>query len=310
MLNHLLLKDFETVSGYVTDIPLSYELFGAELFTAPIVLVNHALTGNSHVAGEGGWWNKVVGKNSVINTDRYTVLSFNIPGNGFDGFLIESYRAFCTKDIVRIFLEGLNLLGIHHLYAIIGGSLGGAIGWEMLAIENDFADKFIPIAADYRTSDWLFSQCLIQSYLLESPDQPLEKARAHAMLCYRTPQSLNQRFRTELNSESLKLKSYEWLEYHGRALNERFSLSAYRLVNHLLMTIGAEEKLLCNISADIHLVGIDSDLFFPASENRKCFEAIKAFKSNIFYHEITSIHGHDAFLMEYDQLNNILKHIF
>ena len=71
---------------------MSYQYFGKKLGTAPVVLVNHALTGNSNVAGENGWWKDIVGKDKAINTEVYTVLSFNIPGNGFDGFLIDNYN--------------------------------------------------------------------------------------------------------------------------------------------------------------------------------------------------------------------------
>ena len=80
-------------------------------------------------------------------------------------------------------------------------------------------------------------------------------------------------------------------------------------MNHLLMNINAEELKLRNIRAQIHLVSVDTDLFFPASEIRMCFHKLKENKEDVFYHEIKSIHGHDAFLMEYQQLNTIIKNI-
>lgn len=288
---------------------MSYQLFGKDLHSAPIVLVNHALTGNSNVAGENGWWNSIIGENKIIDTNTFSVICFNIPGNGFDGNLIENYQDFKPKDIANIFLKGLSFLNISKLHTLIGGSLGGAIGWEMLAINTDLAENFIPVACDYKTSDWLHAQCLVQQFLLDHPIQPLQKARVHAMLCYRTPASLNERFKNEIHPEKKILNSHDWLNYHGEKLNERFSLDAYRLMNHLLMTINTDEKKLQNIKANIHLIGVDSDLFFPAFEMRKCQEFLKQKKSNIFYHEIKSIHGHDAFLMEYDQLNQILNTI-
>ena len=47
---------------------LSYQVFGQDLGTAPIILVNHALTGNSYVAGKDGWWRDIVGDEKAINT--------------------------------------------------------------------------------------------------------------------------------------------------------------------------------------------------------------------------------------------------
>lgn len=308
-LQHITLYQFKLQSEIILDLNLSYQFFGAELFSAPIILINHALTGNSNVSGENGWWKTLVGDQKIVDTTRFTVLCFNIPGNGFDGHFIHNYENFTTKDIAKIFLEGLSALKITTLYAMIGGSLGGAIGWEMLAIKNDLAERFIPIACDFKTSDWLYSQCLVQQFLLNTNEQPLEKARMHAMLCYRTPESVNLRFGNEWDETQQIRKSHDWLNFHGKSLAQRFTLKAYRLMNQLLMTINADAEQLKNIKAELHLVSVDSDLFFPASEMKKCFEVLHKTKLNTFYHEIKSIHGHDAFLMEYEQLNKILEKI-
>ena len=50
-------RNYRLSNHELYDFELSYQLFGQPLHTAPIVLVNHALTGNSEVAGPGGWWN-------------------------------------------------------------------------------------------------------------------------------------------------------------------------------------------------------------------------------------------------------------
>lgn len=308
-LQHLKLKNHQLVSGKILDIDLSYQIFGKDLHAAPVVLVNHALTGNSNVAGENGWWNSLIGEDKIIDTNTFSVICFNIPGNGFDGNLNENNQDFTPKDIAAIFLKGLSFLNISRLHTLIGGSLGGAIGWEMLALNPDLAENFVPVACDYITSDWLHAQCLVQQFLLNQNDQPLQKARIHAMLCYRTPASLNERFKNEIHTEKQILKSHDWLNFHGEKLNARFSLNAYRLMNHLLMNIYTDEKKLKEIKANIHLIAVDSDLFFPAFEMQKCYEFLHESKSNTYYHEIKSIHGHDAFLMEYDQLNQILNTI-
>ena len=302
--------DFTNHFGETKKFPLSYQLFGKPLHSAPIILVNHALTGNSDVAGEKGWWKTLVGNDKIIDTNTFTVICFNVPGNGYDGFLIDDYQNFTTSDIALIFLLGLKKLKINKLFALVGGSIGGSIGWEMLAQSNDLAERFIPIATDHQTTDWLYSQCLVQKFLLESRDQPLEKARIHAMLLYRTPESLNLRFKNEFDADKQVRKSQDWLDYHGKSLNDRFSLKAYRLMNHLLTTINVSDKDILNINSKIHLISVDSDLFFPAFEIKKTYNILTSNHKNTNYYEIQSIHGHDAFLMEYDQLNNILKNIF
>ncbi|WP_428071510.1 alpha/beta fold hydrolase [Chryseobacterium gambrini] len=300
---------YRTDSQKEYNIPLSYQLFGKDLFSAPIILVNHALTGNSNVSGEKGWWKQLIGEHQVIDTEQYTVLCFNIPGNGFDDFFIDECEDFTPSDIANIFLKGLEILNIKSLHAIIGGSLGGGIGWEMLVKKPHLAEIFIPVACDFKTHDWLHAQCLVQKFLLNQHDEPLQKARIHAMLCYRTPESLNNRFQNRYSEEKQRLESEDWLVYHGKALNERFSLKSYKLMNHLLMNINANEEHLEKIQARMHMISVDTDLFFPASEIRMCFEKLKEKNKDVFYHEITSVHGHDAFLMEYKQLNTIIKNI-
>ena len=106
-LHYISILNFVTKSGKTSSLSLSYQLFGKKLHTAPIVLVNHALTGNSNVAGKDGWWNALIGSDKVIDTNKYTIIAFNIPGNGYDGFVIENYKDFAARDIAKIFLIGL-----------------------------------------------------------------------------------------------------------------------------------------------------------------------------------------------------------
>ena len=80
---------------------LSYQLFGQPVGSAPLVVVNHALTGNSQVVGENGWWQSLIGDDKIIDTKKYAVLAFNIPGNGYqdEENLIENYQYFTTSDL-------------------------------------------------------------------------------------------------------------------------------------------------------------------------------------------------------------------
>ena len=309
------IDDFKTSSDKTITIELSYQLFGKPLHKAPIVLVNHALTGNSNVANKYGWWQDLIGENKTIDTNKYTVLAFNIPGNGYDGLLFENYKDFKAKDVARIFLKGLEELNISKLYAIIGGSLGGGIAWEMAAIKNDISENIIPIASDWKSTDWLIANCFIQEQFLVNSRKPIHDARMHAMMCYRSPQSYKERFNRSMNADLGIFNIESWLLHHGKKLQERFQLSAYKLMNQLLRTIEAVDsetwvEQLNKIKAKIHIVSVDSDLFFTPQENRETFEELSKSNSNVFYSEIQSIHGHDAFLIEYNQLTKIISPIF
>jgi len=316
MLHQLEIKKYKTLSGVEQDITLSYQLFGKELHSAPIVLVNHALTGNSDVSGKTGWWSALIGDGKCIDTQKYTVLAFNIPGNGYDGFVIDNYKDFVAGDIAHIFLKGLELLKIDAIFAAIGGSLGGGIAWEMAVLNPKLTQHLIPVASDWKSTDWLIANCQIQEQFLVNSKQPVHDARMHAMLCYRTPESFKERFNRSTNDEQQIFNVESWLTHHGEKLQERFQLSAYKLMNQLLKTIDITrngEQAFINLQksdTNIHIIGVNSDLFFTAKENKETFKQLAQANSNVTYGEIESVHGHDAFLIEFKQLEKLLKGVF
>ncbi len=316
MLHHLVIKKYTTISGVAQDIELSYQVFGKKLHSAPIVLVNHALTGNSDISGPKGWWSALIGKGKCINTEKFTVVCFNIPGNGYDTFVIDNYKDFVAGDIARIFLLGLEQLQVKKLFAIIGGSLGGGIAWEMAALRPNLTEHLIPVASDWKSTDWLIANCQIQEQFLVNSKQPVHDARMHAMLCYRTPESFKERFKRSTNEELQVFNVESWLMHHGEKLQERFQLSAYKLMNQLLKTIDIGRKgeqpfiNLQNSETNIHIIGVDSDLFFTAKENKDTFKRLALANSNVTYGEVRSLHGHDAFLIEVEQIQKLLNGVF
>ncbi|MDA9057425.1 alpha/beta fold hydrolase [Flavobacteriaceae bacterium] len=311
--------NYTTKSGKTSAIALSYQIFGKPLHEAPIVMINHALTGNSNVTGEGGWWNPIVGPNKVIDTNAFTVLAFNIPGNGHDqapSSLIENYKDFTARDIAEIFAIALEHLKITQLFAVIGGSVGGGLAWELAALKPALIEHLIPVASDWKSTDWLIANCYIQEQILNNSSQPLIDARMHAMSLYRTPESFKAKFDRILQKEENVFAVESWLNYHGNVLNDRFQLAAYKMMNQVLKTIDITQgsgdfiEVASKIESNIHIITINSDLFFKAKENWDTYVDLKAHKDNVSISEIQSIHGHDAFLMEYEQLETILESVF
>ena len=309
------IKDYISENEKNFDIELSYELFGQPLGQAPIVLVNHALTGNSSVTGKNGWWNSLIGQNKLIDTNDFTVLAFNFPGNGYDGFFIKNYKDLILRDIANIFLIGLEKLKIKKLFAIIGGSIGGGLVWEIAALSPELSENYIPIASDWKSSDWLLANTRLQKQILNNSSQPVHDARMHAMLCYRSPLSFQKKFDRSKDSHIFNVES--WLLHHGKKLQERFQLKSYKLMNHLLskidITRGGEmkfENIISKVKGNIYIVSVDSDLFFTDFQNRETFYKACVIKDNMFFKTIKSDHGHDAFLIEFDQLRELLLEIF
>jgi len=311
-------RNFQTSNGLVLEeIQLSYQLFGRELHTAPIVLVNHALTGNSDLnSPERGWWKDIIGDGKLIDTRKFTVIAFNIPGNGYDGHFIEDYKLFTAKDIAVLFSLTLQGLKIDHLYAAIGGSIGGGIAWEMAALAPKYIKYLIPIAAHWKSSDWIIGHNAIQESILLNSKKPLQDARKMAMLFYRTPASFTKKFNRTKTEDKSQYNVVSWLNHHGKKLESRFHLKSYLLMNHLLTTLNiqgeqdAVEEILQPIEAEIIQIAVDSDLFFVRDEALKTKTILDQLKVKNQYHEIKSLDGHDAFLIEHEQLTQFLKPIF
>lgn len=317
-LKHIPITNFKTETGTIQNVDLSYQLFGKPLNEAPIVLINHALTGNSNVCGNEGWWNDLVGENKCIDTNVYTVLAFNIPGNGYDESYsspIENYKDFVARDMAKLFVKGLTILNIQTLFAVVGGSVGGGIAWELAALKPNLIEHLIPIATDWKSTDWLIANCHIQDALLNNSNKPLEDARMHAMTLYRTPESLVSKFHRTVKENSI-FNVESWLNYHGESLSARYSISAYKLMNQILKTIditrgrNSFKAVVSKINSNIHIITINSDLFFKTEENWETYVDLKLLDAKVSINEIKSIHGHDAFLIEYGQLKKILGPIF
>ncbi len=307
--------NYHTIAAYTTyagasyqDLPLSYRLFGQPLHTAPVILVNHALTGNSAVPN---WWGQLIGDGLVLDTQRYTILAIDVFGNGSTDTWIEQYQQWVTKDIATLFLKVVSDLKIKSLYAIIGGSLGGGIAWEMAVLAPQLIQRLIPIAAHWESSDWLMGQCYVQECLLLHSNRPIADARQMAMLFYRTPASFSYKFGRAKSEDKPVYEVNDWLDYHGHQLANRFDKRAYLLLNQLLATIDSSppqgvNAMLQTLSCEVIQVAITSDLLFDKQANKDTHRLLLQLHKKSHYLEIKSIHGHDAFLMEQTQLAQLL----
>ncbi len=316
-LNEINIIDFITESGEtIPSINLSYQLFGKKLGDAPVILINHALTGNSNITGKNGWWKEVVGNGKVINTEKFSIISFNIPGNGFCSNDFYHSDKFHLGDIANLFILALQNLKIKKLHSIIGGSIGGCLTWEIAAKKPSIAKFIIPIASDWKARDWMIANTYLQDRILNNSKNPVQDARIHAMTFYRSPKSLNMRFDRSFNDSKGIYNVESWLDHHGTKLNERFSLKSYKMMNKLLrstnITRGEKDfiKTISNITSEIHLICVDSDIFFLPDDDKRTFDLLSKNKKQAYLHKINSIHGHDAFLIETKKISNIFTKIF
>ncbi len=288
---------------------ISYQWIGNINKVKPVVLILHALTGNSSVTGENGWWKQLVGTSKIIDTDKYNILSIDTLGNGFatDTHLhIHSVEKITVNDIAKINLWLLNELQLKTNISIIGGSLGGAIAWEMWKENPELFDKLISIGANPFEDHWIKAITFLQNDLLQN-DQGYEQARMWSMLFYRNALGIDDKFKS--SNQTIE----NWLVYHGNSLKKRFSKKSYQIMNHLLGSIGKGSskeqyiKAAHKSNTQIVVVSISSDwLFHPQHQIDWANELAKSYR-NVTHHSLESTHGHDAFLIEFEKLGKILE---
>lgn len=316
-LKKIKLENIITKSGVELDaITLSYEVFGDEnMLNENGVLIIHALTGNSRVGGGNGWWKNIVGIGKAVDTVRHPAIAFNIPGNGFDGNFLDKYNVLNAGDVADLFVLALEQLKINKLFAIVGGSLGGGIAWHLAVQHPYLAKKVIPFATHYQASDWVIGMSKIQRELLKIEKDPVQTARKMAMLFYRTPESYQNKFERKKVEKGGAYNVDSYLDYQGDKLKSRFALEAYKAMNYIMASIdiaymGDLEEAISKIKSEIHIVSVSSDLLFTAKEAKEAYDRLKKIDKNVYYYEINSIHGHDAFLIENNQIEEIFKNVF
>jgi homoserine O-acetyltransferase len=336
--NPLLLESKESLA----PVTVAYETYGTlNEQKTNVVLLCHALTGSAHVAGtdtrgQVGWWNGLVGEGRAFNTDKYFVVCANFLGScyGTTGPTSidpatgkqygQSFPQFTVRDMVHLQHRLIERLGIRRLAAVAGGSLGGmqALEWALMYPKD--VEAIIPIATAARHSAWCIGLNEVARLAIQNdpawfngnahwqPDRGLALARMIAMISYRSRESFEQRFGRKQSRQNgdgdpgFEVESY--LHYQGQKLVDRFDAAAYVAITRAMdrhdigRNRGDYRDVLRTITARALCIGIDSDVLYPVAEQRD----IAAYIPKGRYAELQSIHGHDAFLIEFEQLNHLI----
>lgn len=309
--------------------------------TIPTVVAIHALTGDMRVGGKGGWWEPMVGPLKPLNTSRLRVLCFNNLGSCYgtsgpadDGFPMRDgpprLPATITPwDQARTILAALDALGIQKVALTVGGSLGGMIALCLAALDPNRFERIAPIAACAAASSWIIgwnhigrSAILMDPEFPERADRGLELARQVAMLTYRAEAGLEQRHgRAMVDAPGWQpptlYRVETYLEHQGIKLRSRFHPLAYlaqldAMDNHDLGREPGSGQLsgtwgFDRIRASTLAVGIATDqLYFP-EQTRSMARELRQRGVTVGDFSIDSPHGHDAFLIEWEQVQQLLS---
>ena len=290
------------------------------------MLLIHALTGSAKAGGEGGWWEPVIGPGRALDPDHYRILCFNNLGScygssgpGVEGFPGDPQLELSSLDIARAILQALDKLGIKRVHLTIGGSLGGMVTLALAALAPERFERILPVAATAATSAWAVGWNHVARQILKlDPGYPdnigrgLEIARQLAILTYRAEPGLEERQpRPTKAGESHPVRSY--LEHQGAKLRNRFAVRAYELqldaMDHhdLLQPLPGESRpAISRVQAATIVADVDTDQLFPAKQAEALVAQLRKTVAHVERATIRSIHGHDAFLIEWDTLGPII----
>jgi homoserine O-acetyltransferase len=218
---------------------------------------------------------------------------------------------FSVKDVVRAFGLVRAHLGIQRIYLGIGASMGGQHLLQWAVDEPGLFEHIIPIACNARQSAWALAIDAAQRMAIEADatwpqadeqagTNGMKAARALALVHYRSYQS----FAGKNHNAAAAQDAETYLRYQALRLAERFNafsyynLSLQRRTYDLSAGYGSAEAALQRITARCLVLGIANDGLFPLAEQAFLAAHIPSARLEV----IESIYGHDAFLVEYEQL--------
>jgi len=326
--------------GLLPGVRVAYETWGTlDEDGGNAVLVEHALTGDSHVVGPrgpghpaGGWWDGLIGPGRALDTDRFFVVCANVLG-GCQGTTGPSSRApddgpwgsrfpeVTVGDQVRVEAALADALGIGRWACVVGGSMGGmrALEWAV-ALPDRVATLFFLASGAVATADQIGTQTTQQTAIRSDPrwrdgdyprDDPpvagLGIARRIAHLTYRTALELGERFGTEVQDDG-RYAVASYLDHHADKLARRFDAGSYVVLTETMNSWdvgrgrGGVDAALARVTARVLVAGVDSDRLYPLELQQQVADGL-----GVPLQVISSPYGHDGFLIEVDAVGELLR---
>jgi homoserine O-acetyltransferase len=305
---------FRLESGDVLDeVVQGYRLWGTlNEERDNLVVVFHALTGSPDAAD---WWRGVIGPGLAIDTTRHAVVCANLLGSCYgtvapwqrDGTALSPVT---PRDQARLIRALVDELGAASVALATGGSLGGMVALEWAALFPERARSVVVFAAPAAHTASAIGWNHVQRTAIRAggAQAGLALARMVGMLTYRTGDELERRFGRREGVEGFAVRDY--LSRHGERLVERFDAAGYLTLLDAMDAhdVGAGRggigAALGAVRGRLIGVGIPGDLLYSEKDVRRWTD-----EAGAEYREIHSEHGHDAFLLEPDQVGALLAEV-
>jgi homoserine O-acetyltransferase len=328
--------------GVVPVVRVAFETWGTlDEDGGNAVLVEHALTGDSHVVGSAGpghptagWWDGLIGPGRALDTDRFFVVCANVLGGcqgttgpsssaPDDGPWGSRFPEVTVGDQVRVEAALADALRIGRWACVVGGSMGGmrALEWAV-AMPDRVAALFFLASGAVATADQIGTQTTQQTAIRADPrwqggDYPLDDppvaglgiARRIAHLTYRSAFELGERFGTLVQDDG-RFAVASYLDHHADKLGRRFDAGSYVVLTETMNSWdvgrgrGGVEAALARVTARALVAGVDSDRLYPLELQRQVADAL-----GVPLRVIPSPYGHDGFLIEVDAVGELLREL-
>ncbi len=327
------------------NLELCYETWGSYRGDNAI-LITHALTGTSHVAagnGRPGWWQNLVGPGCVFDTERYFIICANVIGgcSGSSGPASlnpitgkpygTSFPVITIRDMVRAARHLLDELGVSRLRSVAGGSMGAMQAMEWAALYPEIVDSIVIMAAPGRAypQSIAYRKTQRQAIMLDPawnngnyyesgpPLDGIELARQMGFITYRSEKHFAERFGRQFADKDFfdlhaRFEIEAYLQHHGRKLGTWFDANTYLYLSKAMdlfdLGLGCSSfaEGVRRIKAPACVIGFDSDLLFPLYQQKEIADLLAPYNPRVSFHEVKTEFGHDAFLLETEQLSNIV----
>ena len=292
-----------------------------------------------------GWWEEMIGPGKGFDTRKYWVICSNIIGGckgstGPSSINPQSGKSYCLdfpvitiRDMVEAQKKLIDHLGISQLYSLTGGSMGGFQVLEWTLRFPEMTRSAICIASCSRLSAQALAFNAVGRNAVKSdpgwkkgcyygtpgPVQGLAIARMIGHITYLSDLSMDSRFGRRL--QSADQFSYEfatefaiesYLQHQGQKFTERFDANSYLYITKsmdyfdIARSRGSLDDAFGTAKAKYLFVSYNSDWLFPTEQSREIVRSLKRNKKDVSFIEIDSPYGHDAFLVEHEQLKRII----
>ncbi|HWG77601.1 MAG TPA: homoserine O-succinyltransferase [Steroidobacteraceae bacterium] len=302
--------------GTIAHPRLAWRLAGRA--EAPVVVALGGISAHRRVFDtqepRAGWWCEVAGPGRALDSERLRILGIDYLGGSGDSSAPQPGEAFpslSSYDQAEVLRDLLDHLRIERLRGFVGASYGGMVALAFAERYPERVEQLVVISAADRThplsTAWRSVQRHIVRFALaqNQATEGLQLARALAMATYRSPEEFAARFAQPPRrvEERFVFPIEDYLFARGRDYASRYRAEAFMCLSESIDLHAVEAS---RIGVPTTLVAVREDQLVPLADMRAL--AFKLPQARL--QELSSLHGHDAFLKEAGALQSIFQPLY